>query len=49
MISDEVGAPGYIAQYLWKLLIDERHQRKGYGTAALDRSSGTSAAAPGSR
>ena len=36
MISDEVGAPGYIAQYLWKLLIDERHQRKGYGTATLD-------------
>ena len=31
-----VGAPGYIAQYLWRLLIDERHQRKGYGTAALD-------------
>lgn len=36
MISDEVGAPGYIPQYLWKLLIDERHQRKGYGTATLD-------------
>ena len=36
MISDEVGAPGYIAQYLWRLLIDESHQRKGYGTAALD-------------
>jgi diamine N-acetyltransferase len=36
MISDEVGAPGYIPQYLWRLLIDERHQRKGYGTAALD-------------
>ena len=36
MISDEVGASGYIPQYLWKLLIDERHQRKGYGTATLD-------------
>jgi diamine N-acetyltransferase len=36
MISDEVGGPGYIAHYLWKLLIDERHQRRGYGTAALD-------------
>jgi len=36
MISDEVGAPGYIPQYLWRLLIDESHQRKGYGTAALD-------------
>ena len=22
--------------FLWKLLIDERHQRKGYGTATLD-------------
>ena len=36
MISDEVDGPGYIAQYLWKLLIDEGHQRQGYGTAALD-------------
>ena len=36
MVSDEVGAPGYIAHYLWKLLIDERCQRRGYGTAALD-------------
>lgn len=36
MISDEVGGPGYISQYLWKLLIDERYQRRGYGTAALD-------------
>ena len=26
MISDEVGGPGYIAHYLWKVLIDERHQ-----------------------
>jgi diamine N-acetyltransferase len=36
MISDEVGGPGYIAQYLWKLLVDERYQRRGYGTATLD-------------
>lgn len=36
MISDEVDGPDYIAQYLWKLLIDERHQRRGNGTAALD-------------
>ena len=36
MISDEVGGPGYIPQYLWKLLIDERHQRRGLGTATLD-------------
>jgi GNAT superfamily N-acetyltransferase len=36
MISDEVSAPGYIPQYLWKLLIDERYQRQGFGTATLD-------------
>ena len=36
MISDEVDGPPYIAQFLWKLLIDRGHQRKGYGTAALD-------------
>jgi diamine N-acetyltransferase len=36
MISDEVEGEGYIPQYLWKLLVDERHQRRGYGTAALD-------------
>ncbi len=36
MISDEVGGPGYIPHYLWKLLIDERHQRQGFGTATLD-------------
>jgi diamine N-acetyltransferase len=35
MISDEVDGPGYIAQYLWKLLIDARYQRRGYGSAAL--------------
>ena len=36
MISDDVGGPGYFPQYLWKLLIDHRHQGQGYGTAALD-------------
>lgn len=36
MIADEVDGPPYIAQYLWKLMIDERHQRRGYGTATLD-------------
>src|SRR4029450_11141693 len=36
MLSDEVGNPSYVAHYLWKLLIDERFQRRGYGTAALD-------------
>jgi diamine N-acetyltransferase len=33
MIADEVGSPEYIAHYLWKLLIDERYQRR---TATLD-------------
>ncbi len=36
MISDEVDGPGYIPHYLWRLIIDERHQRQGHGTAALD-------------
>ena len=36
MISDDVGGPGYIPHYLWKLLIDERYQRRGLGTATLD-------------
>jgi diamine N-acetyltransferase len=36
MISDDVGSPGYISQYLWKLFIDERYQRRGFGTATLD-------------
>ena len=36
MISDDVGAPGYFPQYLWKLFIDKRHQGRGYGTATLD-------------
>jgi len=36
MIADEVDDPDYIPQYLWKLLIDERYQRRGHGTATLD-------------
>ena len=36
MIADEVDRDEYMPQFLWKLLIDERHQGRGYGTAALD-------------
>jgi diamine N-acetyltransferase len=36
MLADEVASSEYIPQFLWKLLIDERHQRRGYGTATLD-------------
>src|SRR5215213_482121 len=36
MIADEVDGPDYIPHYLWKLLIDERYQRRGVGTATLD-------------
>ena len=36
MIADEVNGPDYIPQFLWKLLIDERYQRRGFGTATLD-------------
>ena len=36
MIADEVGTPEYIPHYLWKLLIDQRYQRQGFGTATLD-------------
>ncbi|HVG69156.1 MAG TPA: GNAT family N-acetyltransferase [Gaiellales bacterium] len=36
MIADEVDSSDYLPQFLWKLLIDERHQRRGYGTATLD-------------
>ena len=36
MIADEVAGPDYTAHYLWKLLIDERYQRQGFGTATLD-------------
>jgi diamine N-acetyltransferase len=36
MISDDVGGPDYLPQYLWKLFIDQRYQGRGYGTATLD-------------
>jgi diamine N-acetyltransferase len=36
MITDEVGSSDYIPHYLWKLLIDERYQRRGFGTATLE-------------
>ena len=36
MIADDVDSPEYIPHFLWKLLIDERHQRQGFGTATLD-------------
>ena len=36
MVSEEVGSSEYIPNFLWKLLIDERYQRRGYGTATLD-------------
>jgi diamine N-acetyltransferase len=36
MIADEVDSSEYIPHYLWKLLIDERYQRRGLGTATLD-------------
>jgi diamine N-acetyltransferase len=36
MIADEVDSPEYIPHFLWKLLIDERYQRRGLGTATLD-------------
>lgn len=35
MIADEVVGRDYLPRYLWKLLIDERHQRQGFGTATL--------------
>ncbi len=35
MIAGEVGSPDCIPHYLWKLLIDERYQRQGIGTATL--------------
>jgi diamine N-acetyltransferase len=37
MVSDGATAPGYFPNFLWKLLIDERYQRRGYGTATLDQ------------
>jgi diamine N-acetyltransferase len=36
MIADEVASPDYIPHFLWKLLIDQRYQRQGFGTATLD-------------
>jgi diamine N-acetyltransferase len=36
MIADEVDSLDYVAHFLWKLLIDERYQRRGFGTATLD-------------
>lgn len=36
MIADEVRSSDYVPHYLWKLLVDDRHQRQGFGTAALD-------------
>jgi diamine N-acetyltransferase len=37
MIADDVGDnPDYIPQFIWKLLIDERYQGRGYGRAVLD-------------
>jgi diamine N-acetyltransferase len=36
MIADEVASPDYVPHYLWKLLIDERYQRQGFGSATLD-------------
>ena len=36
MIADEVAGADYVPHYLWKLLIDERYQRQGFGTATLD-------------
>ena len=36
MIADEVDSPDYIPHFLWKLLIDMRYQRRGFGTATLD-------------
>jgi diamine N-acetyltransferase len=36
MIADEVSSPEYFPHYLWKLLIDQRYQRQGFGTATLD-------------
>jgi diamine N-acetyltransferase len=36
MIADEVASPEYVPHYLWKLLIDERHQGRGFGRATLD-------------
>ena len=44
MISDEVSAPGYIAQYLWKLLVDE-HGISARATARRPSTSSSSTSA----
>src|SRR5262245_5325851 len=36
MIADEVEGVEYISHFLWKFMIDQRFQRRGYGTASLD-------------
>ena len=37
MLSHDVGdETAYFPNYLWKLLVDERYQGRGYGRAALD-------------
>src|SRR3954462_13994232 len=36
MISDDVEGPGYIAHYLWRLLMDRHRQLQAYGTAPPD-------------
>jgi diamine N-acetyltransferase len=51
-IPDEVLAedPTLLGPYLlWRLLIDERHQRRGYGTAALDAVAAYVRSRPGAR
>ncbi len=47
MIADDVASPEYVPHYLWKLLIDERHQGRGYGTATLDLTVGYFRGRPG--
>lgn len=37
MWAEEVGGDEYVPYYLWKLLIDERYQRRGYGSATIDQ------------
>ena len=36
MIAAEVEGSDYVPHYLWKLLIDEDHQGRGYGRETLD-------------
>ena len=35
MVAEDVDGPPYHPNHLWKLLIDGRHQRRGYGSAAV--------------